>query len=694
MTDKIQHERWAVSNEDFAVRIIVPDLQGFIGRSLVIEPGTRALIVDDGVLVGEVPPGEYTFESFVDRLEFWRKKQTTVFLVRCEDVPIDSVELQVPCQDAVCCDVTYNWTVQVKDILQFMHNLMGARESLTVTELAELLSPIVGQATYATIGLHSYDELHTPDFVNLLSDGLRSRIDVKLQRYGLNFVDLQSADCAFDDAGIADRKGEQWLHAREGQLQQAASKIENDQLAAKLEDIRAKLPVRQQLRTAVAEDQLGKSQSRETFAAAIAEIDKQGLIRKEERNVLLEAYEERKGDRGELREHLLKTIDIQRQQELEELRIEMNHAVRMKSLEQELELTRLTQTQESAEWQHEIEREREQADHHHQQKLKEVRAAWDRARETQRQKRDDSWEGILHEQKLQGVREEIQLAKAERTKRIALMESELNARIKVEKLDVLKRQQEWELEHKTNRSTNQLDRLQRVQEMNAQFAERQQKMQVELENLKADSASKRDLDRINAMASLGTEALVATAGPENAALLADMKKHEATQAAVKVQVAASPVAELNEERLRLYEKMNETERAKADGIADAYKLAMQSQQGNVNQMIGGLAQAATPAAPAPAGFPPAVISAAAPPPMPAAEVWHVSLDGQQSPALQLVQVQQYIQSGQVDAGTNVWKTGMASWIPAGQIPELAGMLRGGPAAPPPMTPGPPGPPPA
>ena len=691
MEGKIHRQRWVVSNDDFAVRIIVPDLRGFIGRSLVIEPGTRALIVDDGVLVGEVPPGNYTFDSFVDRLEFWRKKQTTVFLVRCDDVPIDGVALQVPCQDAVCCDVTYRWTVQVKDILQFMHNLMGGRDSLTVTELSELLSPIVGQATYAAIGIHSYDELHASDFVNQLSDGLRSRVDVKLQRYGLDFVDLQSAECAFDDAGIADRKGELWLEAREGQLQQAASKIENDQLAAKLEDIRAKVSVRQQLRSAVAEDRVSKIQSREDFASAIAEIDKQQLLRKEERNGLLEAYEERKADRGELRQHLLNTIDLQRQQELEELRVEMDHAIRMKSLEQELELTRLTQTRDSAEWQHEIEREREQAVHHHQQKLSRVRAAWERARESQRQKRDDSWEGILHEQRLEGVREEIQLAKAERTKRIALMESELNARIKIEKLEVQKRQQEWELEIQDRKSTSQMDKLHRVQEMNAQFAERQQKMKVELENLKADSASKRDLDRINAMSSLTTEALVATAGAENAALLADLKKHEASQDAAKAQASANPAAELNEERLRMYGKMNETERAKADAIAEAYKLAMQSQQNSVHQMIGGLAQAATPA---PAGYT-RHVTVPAVPTMPMAEVWHVSLNGQQSPALQLAQVQQYIKSGHVTAATHVWKTGMASWMLAGQVPELASCFLGGdPTVHPPMPSGPPGPPPA
>ena len=184
-----------------------------------------------------------------------------------------------------------------------------------------------------------------------------------------------------------------------------------------------------------------------------------------------------------------------------------------------------------------------------------------------------------------------------------------------------------------------------------------------------------------------------TANPDNASALADLKKEEAIQDAVKAQAAIDTSSELNEQRLKMYEKMNETERAKADAIAEAYKTAMESQQGNVQQMIGGLAQAATPAAPAPAGFPPPMAPAVAPPPLPAAEAWHVSLNGQQSPALQMVQVQQYIQSGQVTATSMVWKTGMPAWTQAGQVPELAGMFGAPPSAPPPMPGGPPGPPP-
>jgi hypothetical protein len=521
-----------------------------------------------------------------------------------------------------------------------------------------------------------------------LADGIRSRADVKLQRYGLDFVDLQTVRCSCDDGGVTERKGETWLASRETQLQRAAAQVENDQLSARLDDIRSKTSLRKELRTAVSGDRLNKIQSDEDFKKFIAEIDKDHLLRQEERESLVAAYEERKDDRGQLREHLLATMDIHREQELEELRTEMDYAVRMKSLEKEIELSRLSQTKDADEWRHDLEREKEEATHRRQQKHDRVKTRWDRIREAHRQKRDDSWEAIVHEQKMEDVRSDVDLARAERDRKLALIQSELNVRLGKEKLEVQKRQQEWELEFQEKSSTSQMDRLQRVQEMNAQFVERQQKMQVDMDNLKADSASNRELNRIQAMSNLSTEALVATAGAENAALLADLKKHESTQDAAKTQAAANPSAELNEERLRMYEKMNEAEKSKADAIAEAYKTAMQSQQGNVQQMIGGLAQASTPVPQVPVGFPPPMPPATAVPPMPGAETWQVSLNGQQSPSLQLAQVQQYIQSGQLTRESMVWKTGMPAWAPAGQAPELAHLFNA--PGPPPM----PGTPPA
>lgn len=695
MAVDIVNNRWSVGPDQFAVRIMIPDLNGFFqrlpnlpkGRTLIIEPGTRALVIDNGYVAAQLRGGAYTLESFTERLQFWQNRQVTVFLTREEDIPLEMWVADAPCLDSVCFNVRYRWTIQIQEVGRFLDNLLGARNEIAITELSDLLKPIANQTVISTIGRLDYESVRGPGFINLLSDGMRSQLATRLTRYGLALTDLQSVDVQSDVDELGERRGEQWLRAREVQLQRAAAAVETDELRVKLAGIQTKVPIRQQLRAAVSSDEISKYQSKEDFAKALLEIDKQQVLRKEERDELVEAYESHKQDRQQLREHLLATMDLHREQELELLRVETEYAVRQKSLQKEMELSALANSEQAQQWQHELRKEQEQAEHRHQQKLDSVKAALARAREVRQQKRDDNWEGVLHEQKMEGVRADLEVAKAERESRVALIQADLRSRLAAEKLEIEKRQQQWELEHKQNRSESQLDRMQKLQEMNARFAERQQRMQLEVENLKADGASQRELDRMQAMSGLSTEALIATAGSANASLLADLKKHEATQDAVKVQVTANPTAQLNEERLRMYEKMNETERAKADAIAEAYKMAMQAQQGSVQQMIGGLAQAA--AAPAPqyhAPFPAPM--AVAPPPMPVAETWYVSLNGQQSPPLQLAQVHHYVQAGQVTRQSMVWKTGMPAWAPAWQVPELSHLFPSA-GGPPPMPPGPP-----
>jgi hypothetical protein len=688
MAISLKDNRWAVTEADFAARITIPDIKGFFSnlpiigsapksRTLVIEPGTRALVIDEGMVIGEVLPGEYTLEGFLERLRFWRKKQTTVILTRQEDVPIDS-QINAPCLEGVFIEAEYRWTIQINDILPFINNLMGAQDSISVARLKELLSAVMAQAVRDSIGDTSYENVGGADFRERLITSVRIRVDARLKRYGLLFQDIQSFHCLNVDE-VTKKRGEVFFKASESQLQKAVAEIENNELKARLEVYQSKVPVREALRDVVTSDKIDELKNAEDFKQAVAEIDKQRVLRKEDVDTLVEGFKERKEDRSKLREHLLESIDLQREQELDSLRVDLDHTVRMQSLEKEIELARLSRSADAEQWRADIERNKEEAQHHWQQKHEKIKSRWERIREDRRQNRDDSWEELLHQQKMEEVRDDLELARADRQRKVAILEAELQSRLEAEKLEIQKRQQEWEHEAQERKSLSQIERLQKVQEMNAKFVEQQQRMQVEMENLKADSDSKRELDRIKALGGLSTEALVATASAENAALLADLKKHEASQEAAKVQATSNPSADLDQERLRMYEKMTETERAKADAIAEAYKAAMQTQTTNVEQMIGGLAQAATPPS-QPVAMPPAV-----PPPTPAAEVWYVSLNGQQSTPLPFTQVQQYIQSGQVNAATMVWKTGMSGWMAAGQVPDLAPYL--------PAT-GPPGPPPS
>jgi membrane protease subunit (stomatin/prohibitin family) len=67
----------------------------------------------------------------------------------------------------------------------------------------------------------------------------------------------------------------------------------------------------------------------------------------------------------------------------------------------------------------------------------------------------------------------------------------------------------------------------------------------------------------------------------------------------------------------------------------------------------------------------------APPPPPPPPAWHVVQGGQASGPFTLDQLAQAAAAGTLRADTLVWTAGMASWAPAGQVPQLGGLFAAG-----------------
>lgn len=74
--------------------------------------------------------------------------------------------------------------------------------------------------------------------------------------------------------------------------------------------------------------------------------------------------------------------------------------------------------------------------------------------------------------------------------------------------------------------------------------------------------------------------------------------------------------------------------------------------------------------------------AAAPPPLPGGETFHVALNGQSAGPFTVAQLQGYAQNGQLTGDTLVWTNGMANWQQASTVPPLQRLF----AAPPPLPP--------
>lgn len=67
-------------------------------------------------------------------------------------------------------------------------------------------------------------------------------------------------------------------------------------------------------------------------------------------------------------------------------------------------------------------------------------------------------------------------------------------------------------------------------------------------------------------------------------------------------------------------------------------------------------------------------AAATPPPIPGAASFHVAVNGQQTGPFDLAALQQQAASGGLTRASLVWKAGMAQWVKAGDVPELAALF--------------------
>ena len=673
MADAKKNHRWSAPAEIFARSLSLDDgeiSRGMLTDSIIIEPGTRACAMVEGRFLGEIPAGEFTFRDFRDKLQFWRKGQATFLLTRS-----DVVRLSVNCDgfvsaDDVPIDMRIEVGAQIDDPVLFMKNLMGPRKEYPVHELAERLKPAIKQEAWVATARLKVEELRGPAIAAKVAQQVVDAIAPAFRRYGLKVFSVEGM--LMQPAGME----KHWEKVKENNVEVADERLTNKRMGDDVVILTDRIALREKLRDIAISDQFDQARSEEEYKALIAQVDKARLLRKEEMDQLTEGFEQRKGDREALRSHICEVLDINREQELDQLRAQVGHSLEMAAKKNELELAEATNSVENAQWRNEIAREIELAEKQREERRKDLSAKWERIREARRQKHDGSWERLLHQQREEAIRTELALKEVERSRRVKLLEAEAAAQIEAQKIIAERQRREFELEIGGRESDAQFDRLKRVQDMNFDGHARQAKLDAELKSQAELRSQGHEIEKLKTMGTLSAEALIAASNGDNARALAELKMQEAkSQADIHI-AGRSDQQALNEERLRLYEKLSEAEKSKADTIANVFQQALKGQQDAVAQMIGGLASAHTPARP------PA--SPAAPPPVAALGAeWHVAVGGGQSGPHTVQQVHAMIQRGQVAADALVWKAGMAGWIALTECADFAGVLATVPPPPPP-----------
>ena len=693
MANSHENYRWGTPVEIFATKLSLEDNdipRGWFKNSIVIEPGVWACAFVDGKYVGVIPAGEFTFHDFRDKLQFWRKGTATILLMRSE-----VVRLPVDCNGFISADdipieLRVEVGIKIENPVVFMLNMMGPRKEYPVKELAERLTPTVKQEAWVATARLKASELRGPAVAAKVSQQIVDAIAPSFRRYGLNVFSLEGF--AVQPAGME----KHWDKVKENNFEVAGERLTNQRmgedvgirtdriaLLEKLRDIVIfdkfdQARTAEEYRDIEISDKFDQARSEEELKTLISQVDKARLLRKEEIDQLTEGFNERRGDREAIRSHIVGVLDINRQQEIDQLRAQVKHSLDIAALKNELELADATNSVANLEWRNEIAKELELAENGREERKKNLASKWERIREVQRQKQDGSWERLLHQQREESIRTELAIKEAERTRRVGLLEAESVAQIESQRIIAERQRREFELEMGSRESTAQLDQLKRVQDMNFDGHARQVQLDSDLKAQAESRTNTHELERLKTMGTLSAEALIASSNADNAKVLAELKIQEAkSQAEIQANSRGDQQA-LNEERLRLYEKLSDVEKSKSDTIADVFKQALKGQQDAVAQMIGGLATAHTPPRPLP-------VSASPPPVVATAAEWHVvSAGGGQSGPHTAQQVRAMIQQGTVAVESLVLKNGMGNvWVTIANCPEFAGLISASPHSPPP-----------
>jgi hypothetical protein len=647
----IKNNRWVTPENVFASRVMLPDLnnvfepKGFFrwlakkagAESIVIEPGTVAYFVEDGQAVGHLPSGQHTMQSVLECLKFWKIKQATVILTRGEDQHIDINLADIPTREGLLVDASIRLSIQISDVALFLDNYMGAQSEISFDNIRTNLLPIITQSVKQAIRLRTPAELQSGVMAETLSATISEQLAVRMKRYGLTFIQTETLEITHQalDA-LNEKKGEIWLAEQN------------------IQDNLRRLKVNTDLRDQHLSDAFDKIETKEEYADFIAEVDKDKLIREEDVEKLSFEFDNRKSDRESLRDHMVGLLDTKRDFELESLNAEFEYQTDLTALNREIELAGVSHTKDSAALIQMLELQKtERAANRDQQ-----RDDWVLWRDKQDVKRDESWEQALHERQLQDVETDIAVGGSERDSRVALIQDELQNKLENSKLVREQRRKEWELEVEDQESISQMDRLRAVQEMNTKFSEDEARLKSELEELKLDKSSKRQLDKISVLKGSSTEELVAFADTENAQLLANMKTNaDVTQAKQDASVQLTQAAE-----------------DKATAVAQALKDAMQVQKDVIGAITGNNNQASSANAVPPP--PPAVTSAGT-------ATWFLARDGQTHGPYQHDQFIGFVTSGTVTADCQVQKSGTNQWTRAGDCPDISFMFGSTPPPPPP-----------
>jgi len=353
--------KWQRGVEDFATRVDVEDLEllkkGFFSRkqvdtqSLVVEQGTKALLLINGVLAEELQPGKYDLGSISAKLKnFDLTKTATAILVDSGDVELDLNITGIYTKDPLNVDVICKVIAQIENPTSFFNNIMKGKRNYSISELRGSLYDELQSALNAAIGNKSVTDLNWDlSLKREFEVSIENHLKTTFQRNGLTFIRLRTIDYRFKGfdkvAGIYE---EAFLQVSEEEAKLQGRKrlfdvFDKDQIqdifeeTKKAEHYEKRIEVWQRLKQLANSDKMNEVKSADDLDVYIQEINKGKWLREDEIEDLKNSYAKNKMSR----EFLLKRIDLEQELEYERIKLVGKENVELERYEVEAKRKRI-----------------------------------------------------------------------------------------------------------------------------------------------------------------------------------------------------------------------------------------------------------------------------------------------------------------------------------------------------------------
>ena len=185
---------WQRKKDILAIKVLGVDIPGNFGKTISIEPGTKALLVVENEIAGELDSGEHTLESIIGLINrFGRHKKITVILVADQPFTIPFSFDGVRTADERALNISADVVLRVADIETLYLQLLAAESVVTIDDINDDIKKDVETGMKLFVHRISEMELYdNPSLANEMAVDVRNALNEALNMSGLELIGVKN----------------------------------------------------------------------------------------------------------------------------------------------------------------------------------------------------------------------------------------------------------------------------------------------------------------------------------------------------------------------------------------------------------------------------------------------------------------------------------------------------------------------